>query len=68
MYTIGLDLKELDLLVQIKAFFKAGNIYTSKRGVVYYTVGSSKRYSKIHYTSFWSISFSYSKIKRFYVI
>ena len=42
MYTIGLDLKELDLLVQIKAFFKAGNIYTSKRGVVYYTVGSVK--------------------------
>jgi len=42
MYTIGLDLKELDLLVQIKAFFKTGNIYTSKRGVVYYTVGSVK--------------------------
>ncbi len=42
MYTIGLDLKELDLLVQIKAFFKAGNIYTSKRRVVYYTVGSVK--------------------------
>lgn len=42
MYTIGLDLKDLDLLVQIKDFFKTGNIYTSKRGVVYYTVGSVK--------------------------
>jgi len=42
MYTIGLDSKELDLLVQIKGFFETGNIYTSKRGVVYYTVGSVK--------------------------
>jgi|ERR671937_685750 hypothetical protein len=42
MFTIGLDLKDLDLLVQIKDFFKTGNIYTSKRGVVYYTVGSVK--------------------------
>jgi len=42
MFTIGLDKKDLDLLVQIKAFFKTGNIYASKRGVVYYTVGSIK--------------------------
>jgi hypothetical protein len=42
MFTIGLDLKDLDLLVQIKDFFKTGNIYISKRGVVYYTVGSVK--------------------------
>ena len=42
VFTIGLDLKDLDLLVQIKDFFKTGNIYTSKRGVVYYTVGSVK--------------------------
>lgn len=41
-FTIGLDQKDLDLLVQIKAFFKVGKIYTSKRGVVYYTVGSTK--------------------------
>jgi len=42
MFTIGLDLKDLDLLVQIKDFFKTGNIYISKRGVVYYTVSSIK--------------------------
>ncbi len=42
IFTIGLDQKDLDLLVQIKAFFKTGNIYASKRGVVYYTVGSVK--------------------------
>lgn len=42
IFTIGLDLKDLDLLVQIKDFFKTGNIYISKRGVVYYTVGSVK--------------------------
>lgn len=42
IFTIGLDLKDLDILVQIKDFFKTGNIYTSKRGVVYYTVGSVK--------------------------
>jgi hypothetical protein len=42
MFTIGLDPKDLDLLVQIKAFFKIGKIYTSKRGIVYYTVGSMK--------------------------
>ena len=29
--TIGLDPKDLDLLVQIKAFFKVGKIYTSQR-------------------------------------
>jgi hypothetical protein len=29
-------------LVQIKAFFKVGKIYTSKRGIIYYTVGSTK--------------------------
>jgi hypothetical protein len=34
VFTIGLDLKDLDLLVQIKDFFKTGNICTSKRGVV----------------------------------
>ena len=39
MFTIGLDPKDLDLLVQIKAFFKTGKIYTSKRGIVYYTIG-----------------------------
>ena len=42
VFTIGLDQKDLDLLVQIKAFFKTGNICTSKRGIVYYTVGSVK--------------------------
>ena len=42
MFTIGLDLKDLDILVQIKDFFKTGNIYISKKGVVYYTVGSVK--------------------------
>ena len=41
-FTIGLDQKDLDLLVQIKAFFKVGNICSSKRGIVYYTVGSVK--------------------------
>jgi len=29
-------------LVQIQAFFKIGKIYTSKRGIIYYTVGSTK--------------------------
>ena len=63
MFTIGLDKKDLDLLVQIKAFFKLGNICTSNRGIVYYTVGSVKDiekhakgkticYNKIYFTSF----------------
>ena len=42
LLTIGLDPKDLDLLVQIKAYFKVGKIYTSSRGIVYYTVGSTK--------------------------
>ena len=42
LFTIGLDPKDLDLLVQIKAYFKVGKIYTSSRGIVYYTVGSTK--------------------------
>lgn len=42
IFTIGLDPKDLDLLVQIKAYFKVGKIYTSTRGIVYYTVGSTK--------------------------
>lgn len=42
IFTIGLDPKDLDLLVQIKAYFKAGKIYTSTKGIVYYTVGSTK--------------------------
>ena len=42
IFTIGLDPKDLDLLVQIKAYFKVGKIYTSARGIVYYTVGSTK--------------------------
>ena len=42
IFTIGLDYKDLDLLVQIKAYFKVGKIYTSARGIVYYTVGSTK--------------------------
>ena len=46
MFTIGLDKKDLDLLVQIKAFFKIGNIYTSNKGIVYYTVGSVKDIEK----------------------
>lgn len=29
-------------MVQIKAYFKVGKIYTSSRGIVYYTVGSTK--------------------------
>lgn len=41
-FTVGLDPKDLDLLVQIKAYFKVGKIYTSGRGIVYYTVGSTK--------------------------
>ena len=41
-FTVGLDSKDLDLLVQIKAYFKVGKIYTSGRGIVYYTVGSTK--------------------------
>jgi len=40
--SLGLDSKDLDLLVQIKAYFKVGKIYTSARGIVYYTVGSTK--------------------------
>ena len=46
IFTIGLDQKDLDLLVEIKVFFKIGNIYTSKRGIVYYTVGSVKDLKK----------------------
>ena len=46
MFTIGLDVKDLDIIVQIKDFFKVGNIYTSKRGIVYYTVGSVKNIVK----------------------
>lgn len=42
LLSIGLDPKDLDILVQIKAFFKVGKIYTSKRGIIYYTVGSTK--------------------------
>nr|YP_010164142.1 LAGLIDADG endonuclease [Metarhizium album]QRK27467.1 LAGLIDADG endonuclease [Metarhizium album] len=42
IFSIGLDTKDLDLLIQIKTYFKAGKIYTSKRGVVYYTVSSTK--------------------------
>uniref|UniRef100_UPI0023F0980C homing endonuclease n=1 Tax=Leptographium wingfieldii TaxID=155675 RepID=UPI0023F0980C len=55
MFTIGLDQKDLDLLVQIKDFFKTGNIYTSKRGVTYYTVGSVKdivKYILPHFEKF----------------
>lgn len=37
-----MDPKDLDILVQIKDFFKVGKIYTSKRGIIYYTVGSTK--------------------------
>ena len=46
MFTIGLDPKDLDLLVQIKAFFKTGKIYTSKRGIVYYNIGSNLDFIK----------------------
>ena len=42
IFTIGLDSKDLDLLLEIKVFFKIGKIYTSKRGIVYYTVSSTK--------------------------
>jgi len=42
IFTIGLVPKDLDLLVQIQVFFKTGKIYTSKRGIIYYTVGSTK--------------------------
>lgn len=42
IFTIGLDPKDLDLLVQIQAYFKVGKIYTSTRGIVYYTVSSTK--------------------------
>ena len=52
MFTFGLDVKDLDLLVQIKDLFNTGNISTSERGISYYTVGSVKEYSKIYYTSF----------------
>jgi hypothetical protein len=42
MFTIGLDVKDLDILVQIKDFFNTGNISTSERRISYYTVGSVK--------------------------
>jgi len=42
IFTIGLDIKDLDILVQFKTFFNAGKIYTSKRGIVYFTIGSTK--------------------------
>ena len=55
MFTIGLDLKYLDILVQIKDYFKTGNIYISKKGIVYYTVGSVKdivKYVLPHFDKF----------------
>jgi len=55
VFTIGLDLKDLDLLVQIKDFFKTGNICISKRGVVYYTEGFVKdlvKYIIYHFDKF----------------
>jgi hypothetical protein len=42
VFTIGLDIKYLDILVQFKAFFNTGKIYKSKRGIVYYTIASTK--------------------------
>ena len=60
IFTIGLDPKDLDLLVQIKVFFKTGKIYTSKRGIVYYTVGSTKdiiKYILPHFDKYPLISF-----------
>ena len=42
VFSIGLDIKDLDILVQFKTFFNAGKIYTSKRGIVYFTIGSTK--------------------------
>nr|YP_010390639.1 LAGLIDADG endonuclease [Fusarium asiaticum]UPX02658.1 LAGLIDADG endonuclease [Fusarium vorosii]QJT58170.1 LAGLIDADG endonuclease [Fusarium asiaticum]QJT58225.1 LAGLIDADG endonuclease [Fusarium asiaticum]QJT58280.1 LAGLIDADG endonuclease [Fusarium asiaticum]QJT58335.1 LAGLIDADG endonuclease [Fusarium asiaticum] len=41
-FTIGLDIKDLDILIQFKAYFNAGKIYKSKRGIIYYTIGSTK--------------------------
>jgi hypothetical protein len=65
MFTIGLDKKDLDLLVQIKAFFKLGNICTSNRGIVYYTVGSVKDIEKYILPHFEKFPLVTQKLKDF---
>lgn len=65
--TIGLDQKDLDLLVQIKAFFKVGKIYTSKRGIIYYTVGSTKDLIKYILPHFDKYPLATAKLKDYLV-
>lgn len=65
--TIGLDQKDLDLLVQIKDFFKVGKIYTSKRGIIYYTVGSTKDLIKYILPHFDKYPLATAKLKDYLV-
>lgn len=65
--TIGLDPKDLDLLVQVKAFFKVGKIYTSKRGIIYYTVGSTKDLIKYILPHFDKYPLATAKLKDYLV-
>jgi LAGLIDADG endonuclease len=65
--TIGLDPKDLDLLVQIKAFFKVGKIYTSKRGIIYYTVGSTKDLIKYILPHFYKYPLATAKLKDYLI-
>lgn len=57
----------MDLLVQIKAYFKVGKIYTSARGIVYYTVGSTKDIIKYILPHFDKYSLATLKLKDYLV-
>ena len=67
IFSIRLDQKDLDILVQIKAFFKVGKIYVSKRGIIYYTIGSTKDIIKYILPHFDKYSLSSLKLKDYLV-
>ena len=67
IFSIGLDPKDLDILVQIKAFFKIGKIYVSKRGIIYYTIGSTKDIIKYILPHFDKYPLSSLKLKDYLV-
>jgi len=54
-------------LVQIKDFFKVGKIYTSKRGIIYYTVGSTKDLIKYILPHFDKYPLATAKLKDYLV-
>lgn len=52
---------------EIKAYFKVGNIYTSTRGIVYYTVGSTKDIIKYILPHFYKYTLATLKLKDYLV-